>query len=88
VWRPVIRRSTTKSAHRRRAATAERSPDQLWAECIAERPDIIDEIVTLVMAERTRLIASPPLAPHDDPKPAVKPPAKPRRGTSVRSRSR
>jgi hypothetical protein len=75
-----MRRSTTRHEGQRRTAPAERSPDQLWADCIAERPDIIDEIVTFVTAARSRLIASPPLAPEGDgrtPTPHSKPDSEP-----------
>ncbi|HYW58943.1 MAG TPA: hypothetical protein VE909_00345 [Xanthobacteraceae bacterium] len=58
-------RSAAKHATKERAASADRTQEELWAECIAAQPELIADIVTYIEAERTRLIESPPLSPDD-----------------------
>lgn len=44
----------------------DRSQEQLWADCLAEQPDTITDIVSFIEAARTQLVESPPVAPSDD----------------------
>ena len=44
----------------------DRSQEQLWADCLAEQPDIIGDIMSFIAAARTQLVESPPVAPSDD----------------------
>ena len=59
-------RSAAKHDSKDRTPSADRTQEELWAECIAEQPDLIADIVTFIEAERTRLVESPPLSPDDE----------------------
>jgi len=65
-------RGSAAPPHRddRADAPAGRSQEELWAACLAERPELIADIVNFIAEARTRVVESPPVAPSDDePKP-------------------
>jgi hypothetical protein len=61
----MIRQPNHRDVERRsdERVAAVRSPEQLWAACLAEQPGLIADIVTFIESGRARLMVSPPLRP-------------------------